>query len=232
MEKEFLDAWNLQKTEPTEENIVSFYKLLEVIPLFLPTQKNDQVLSVVGKNGEQYLPVLTSDDKKTPEDIGIGGLIETTFPVIKHMVLKPKSLIDGILINPLDEGILMTGEHINKMDSLLMGMSLNRTTGLDKGIELKVPKKIEPPLRKHIINFCNQNFNIHQINYYMTRRNSKENFHKTFFLRFDGRDIDLFPKFVNVLRIFMLSGENFELMKVGEELDNFPHLKETLIFKK
>lgn len=230
MENLFNELFNDQKINPNNENVKKLFETLNTMPLYIMYNKDGHLLIGRSENNEDFIPTVTSLEKC--KKMNAHQYKEINFVDLKQEVLMPNSSIIGIVINPLDENMLMKKEDIFFMDQLLTGMKLERTTGTSQTLDIKPPKSTSEVLKRELTKFASIHKNIEQINLYEIRRNNNDSYHQAFFVKFNGRDVDLFPALAEKVRFFIKPGDKFELIKWDREISELPFSEETILFKK
>lgn len=210
-----LKIFNNMPNNKTQENFIFNLKNIDMYILekenkFLLYELKDLILLAV---------FLDNNSKKIKDSDYIYKL--TRYDIVKHFILKKDLNIDGIIIEPDKDNIIIDRASIEAIDNLTTGMTLERTSIKNEYLELRKPKNIGTELKREIKFFAKKNENIDQINVYKARRNKSDKFHLLFFVKFKGRDFDLFPSLASTIQRKMKLGSKFELLKTNDKTEKY-----------
>lgn len=112
------EAIKTYAVERTKENLSAVLNLLRPTKLLVPAmlQAPDQPVPCLLKNneGQQFLVVYTSKEQ-IPEEPKSQAILSMPFPVCNNVVVKPELNLNGMVINPFSDNLVLKRELIEKL---------------------------------------------------------------------------------------------------------------------
>lgn len=199
---------------PKEQSKKTFYRALKGIDFLVPCTKkeNGQVTFelLANQRGEQYIPVFFSKDSKLgkfyPEDME-----KIPFQFLRNLMIEMPPKILGFVIEPFDKSILVDRRGLSDYDSATMGMTVEQHP-LRGGVRLKAAKSLPPGMEAALCGFFSMQLGVNAAWTLMAQFDGEQAPHLRVVVDFYGSKFELFPKLAEIIKPFMLEGQQFELI--------------------
>jgi hypothetical protein len=215
-ETDFYTALADWKEKASIETETRLYRALKALTLYVALEKdgNRKRLATAKKNGnEEYIPAFTSTAEYEKAPFTGRERAQYSFDTLKLKIMDDGRKIEGIVLNPHGRTVLFPLEAIRRMDSVMIGMNLQKTSGIMGGVHLEAPLRYPGALTDAVRRFMAGKPEVSLVNLYRARRKMTDNAHWLFLVHFTGRKIDLFPALAQVIQPYMTPGEAFELVQ-------------------
>lgn len=199
---------------PKEQSKKTFYRALRGIDFLVPCQKkeNGQITFELLSNqrGEQYIPVFFSKDSELGR-FQLENMEKIPFQFLRNLMIEMSQKILGFVIEPFDKSIVVDRKGLSDYDSATMGMTVEQRP-LRGGVQLKAAKSLPPGMEAALCRFFSMQIGVNAAWTLMAQFDEEQTPHLRVVVDFYGSKFELFPKLAEVIKPFMLEGQQFELI--------------------
>jgi hypothetical protein len=199
-----------------------FRKLMETV-LWIP-----EVSEKTGGSRKSFALLMTADGRKfVPAFLNrksnLGRftekqLIEFPYSRLKYLIIDSPAEINGIVIAPFEENMILDRRIMELIDIRIMGMSLRREDHRGK-LRLGVPDLVPRGLPEALRNFFEQSMEVEAAWLVTAMQEQDKEAHWMLIIDFQGEKIELFPKVAEVMKRYMKQGALFELIGHNKAFD-------------
>ncbi|QHI71407.1 enhanced serine sensitivity protein SseB C-terminal domain-containing protein [Aminipila terrae] len=220
---ELIDLFKQLINEKSSESENQFFKRLTETTLWIPSlgkiqEDNRQNFAMLMTgDGKQFIPAFLHKESKlgrfTEEQ-----LVQIPYSRLKYLVIDSAIEINGIVISPFEENIVLDRKIMEIIDSRTMGMMLRREEHSGK-LKLRKPEKVPEGLTRNLKQFFANSIEVESAWILKAIGETECEEHWMLLVDFYGEKIKLFPQVAEIMKPYMKPGEKFELIQKSPEFD-------------
>lgn len=199
------------------------YRKLSTMQLFIPCimegKENISLELLVNSQRQQMIPAFLSKNSKKG-NFSEASLVQFTFTMLRNILIELPREIDGIVIEPFGENIMLDRKALSEYDSLTQGMTVEKHNHLQNTTYYK-SGKLPNGLAEAISRFMKERIGVNAVWVLNSKNESEIIPHLTFAIDYFGSKFDLFPPLAELIRPFMQSGQSFELIDRNSQMAPF-----------
>nr|WP_315020840.1 enhanced serine sensitivity protein SseB C-terminal domain-containing protein [uncultured Aminipila sp.] len=203
--------------EKTQECESEFFKKLNESVLWIPDAAEDQeegpknfALLMTG-DGRKFVPAFLHK-KSNLGRFRQEQLVEMPYSKLKYLIIDSMAEINGIVIAPFEENIVLDRKIMEIIDAQTMGMTLRREQHVGK-IKLRKPETVPYGLEDTLMKFFKKNIEVESAWLLRAMSENEINEHWMLLIDFYGEKKHLFPLVADIMKPYMKPGEMFELIQ-------------------
>lgn len=219
---ELTDLFKMLMQEKTPEYESKFFKKLNETVFWVPIMLDQQ------GEGRKTLQLLTTADQRKfvpaflHKKSKLGRfmeeqLMEMPYDKLKYLIIDLVPEINGIVINPFEENIILDQKLMEVVDAHTMGMTLKREEYRGR-ISLRTPEMLPIGLKQTLVQHFKVHLQVEAAWLMKARRENKIEDYWLLLIEFKGEKIQLFPLTAEVVKPYMKLGQRFELVQKNPEL--------------
>ncbi|MBN7774217.1 enhanced serine sensitivity protein SseB C-terminal domain-containing protein [Clostridium aminobutyricum] len=214
---ELTDLFKKLTQEKSSECESEFFKKLNETILWVPdvTEKPDNskktfALLIAG-DGRKFIPTFLHKKSKLGR-FKEEQLVEIPYNKLKYLIIDSMAEINGIVIAPFEENIVLDRKLMEIIDSQTIGMTLRRENHVGR-IKLRKPDAVPNGLKDILENFFKNCLEV-EFAWLMKAKGENElDEHWMLLIDFQGEKTELFPPVAEIMKPYMKPGEKFELIQ-------------------
>lgn len=203
--------------EKTQECESKFFKKLNESVLWIPDAAEDQeegpksfALLMTG-DGRKFIPAFLHKKSKLGR-FRQEQLVEIPYSKLKYLIIDSMAEINGIVIAPFEDNIVLDRKIMEIIDSRIMGMTLRREEHVGR-IKLRKPDIVPYGLTNDLMQFFEQNIEVESAWLLNAMSENEISEHWMLLINFYGEKTQLFPSVAEIMKPYMKPGEKFELIQ-------------------
>lgn len=224
---QFAGGFNLEKAMDEFRNNMTyggktkFYDVLKNGKYLMPSREGNSIPLISPTKENNFLPVFTNvEEMEKQGNMGENDLKIMSFKDILNTFVEHYPKITGIALNPFGKTLFLGKEQIDDIERLTEGMTLRRTD-YEKSQELLPWEHTKGALKNDIQRYCQKEKAVTRAWIVGARSNKSEEPHIQFLLEFSGvKREKIFTKVAEIVKVYMLPGQSFELMQATVESAN------------
>lgn len=209
--------------EKTSECENEFFEKLHETVLWIPGASEG-----IGESGQSFALLMTADGRKfvpafLHKKSNLGRftkeqLIELPYSKLKYLIIDSPAEINGIVISPFEENMILDRKVMELVDSKIMGMTLRKEEHRGK-MRLRTPDLVPKGLVEALRNFFEQCIEVEAAWLVMAMEEHDKEEHWMLLMDFQGEKTELFPKVAELMKRYMRQGDLFELIGQNKAFD-------------
>lgn len=232
---ELTDLFKMLMQEKNPEYESKFFKKLNETVFWIPMIPEQE-----GMERKTFQLLMTGDERKfvpvfLHKKSKLGRfleeqLIKMPYDKLKYLIIDSGVEINGIVINPFEENIVLDRKIMEVVDAQTMGMTLKRKAHQTK-VNFRRPEYVPKGLIEALRLFFKKEIHVDFAWLLLSRDEEQEREHWMLLMDFQGQKIELFPKIADLMKRYMKPGDIFELIERNPSF-NVNDLEGALIYSR
>lgn len=196
----------------------------------VPVMADGHLILLNSKNSKQLIPAFTNEEEFAK--LNIEGVRPEVFSYdrLKGLVVDDPDHLNGIVVNPFGEKIILNQEAIEKIDRATRGMSVKRASHRGT-VKLWQPSSYPEGMLETMEHCFEEQGGVRKAWLFFMQGEEEPAPHWMMMLEFDGDRKVVFPIVAKAMKPYMKAGESFELMRAEGALGDHARSKGTPFYQ-
>lgn len=197
----------------------------------VPVRAKGDIVLLQSNQGEYMIPAFTDEARAAKMMAENMRLEPLSYERLKGFVIDDPQNLNGIVIDPFTDNIILNHSAIEEIDRLSLGMAVKRT---DHQGELKLgrPAKYPPGMLQALENHLKMQECVREAWLLVLQSETEKTPHWALIMDFDGDRKTVFPPAAKTMQPFMQPGTNFELLKAEGVIGDHVKRKESSFYRR